>query len=316
MSFYRPIDCRVWGDRKFRALSDMKPSGKALWFYILTGPHTTPVPGLWPFTEGAACGGLNWGQKGYRVSYRELYTAGMCEHDSDAGVIWVPKSIKHNKPNSPKFVKSWFRYIDMLPECDLKTVGILKIGEALAERAESFLESYKIPFGISYPISYPIGYPIQGLGLGLDIGNGIGNPPIVPQGTGTPSDASQIQKPDPRSNTYTPDFQIMFDYFPSGKERREAFNEWKKIKSRKGAHAGLPVPRIATVLQAIHWKCHGKKWTDEDGQFIESFRKFLRRRYWEDTPDDGQMNPIKEFEDYAREAYGELEEKDAQVQPK
>ena len=46
MSRYRKIDTRMHGDKKFRALSGPQPNGKSLWYYLLTCPETTNIPGL------------------------------------------------------------------------------------------------------------------------------------------------------------------------------------------------------------------------------------------------------------------------------
>src|SRR6266446_3179831 len=46
MSRYRKIDTRMWGDVRFRELSSPSPSGKYLWMFLLTGPQTSNIPGL------------------------------------------------------------------------------------------------------------------------------------------------------------------------------------------------------------------------------------------------------------------------------
>jgi hypothetical protein len=38
MARYRKVDPRMWGDAKFRALSQ---DGQRVWFYLLTGPEVT-----------------------------------------------------------------------------------------------------------------------------------------------------------------------------------------------------------------------------------------------------------------------------------
>ena len=40
---YRKIDPRMWDDERFATLT--QPT-KLVWMLILTGPHTTPLPGL------------------------------------------------------------------------------------------------------------------------------------------------------------------------------------------------------------------------------------------------------------------------------
>jgi len=37
----------LWADEKFGELSALAPSGQALWLYLLTGPHTASIPGLY-----------------------------------------------------------------------------------------------------------------------------------------------------------------------------------------------------------------------------------------------------------------------------
>src|SRR3990172_698570 len=43
LMIYRKIDIRMWGDAKFCALSE---KARYLWIYLLTGDHTTSLPGL------------------------------------------------------------------------------------------------------------------------------------------------------------------------------------------------------------------------------------------------------------------------------
>ena len=51
-SRYRKVEVRTWGDEKFRGLSAMPACGQGLWLYLITGPHTGPIPGL--FRAGRA----------------------------------------------------------------------------------------------------------------------------------------------------------------------------------------------------------------------------------------------------------------------
>lgn len=44
---YRKVHTRLWADEKFGELSALAPSGQALWLYLLTGPHTASIPGLY-----------------------------------------------------------------------------------------------------------------------------------------------------------------------------------------------------------------------------------------------------------------------------
>src|SRR6516162_7361559 len=50
---YRRVSTRMWGDEKFRRLSAPKPNGRSLWLLLVTGPQTSPVPGLFHAGQAA-----------------------------------------------------------------------------------------------------------------------------------------------------------------------------------------------------------------------------------------------------------------------
>jgi hypothetical protein len=52
---YRRVATQIHSDSKVRSLSSPPPNGQSLWLHLLTGRHTTNVPGLWPlFAQGLA----------------------------------------------------------------------------------------------------------------------------------------------------------------------------------------------------------------------------------------------------------------------
>ena len=120
MSRYRKIEVRTWSDEKFRALSAMQPSGQGLWFFLLTGPHTGPIPGLFRAGRAAMAEELGWPMEAFDEAFEEVSAQGMAKADFVARLMWLPNAIKHNKPESPNVVKSWSAEFDLLPECPLK----------------------------------------------------------------------------------------------------------------------------------------------------------------------------------------------------
>ncbi|HRH72972.1 MAG TPA: hypothetical protein PLM62_07755 [Zoogloea sp.] len=120
MSRYRKIEVRTWSDEKFRALSPVQPSGQGLWFFLLTGPHTGPIPGLFRAGRAAMAEELGWPLEAFDKAFREVSEQGMAKADFVARLMWLPNAIKHNKPESPNVVKSWAAEFDLLPECPLK----------------------------------------------------------------------------------------------------------------------------------------------------------------------------------------------------
>lgn len=109
MSRYRKIETRTWADEKFMRLTPMQPSGQCLWFYLLTGPHTGPVPGLFRAGRAAMADDLDWPLEAFDAAFEELLREGMVRADFKAKLVWLPNAIKYNKPESPNVVKSWGR---------------------------------------------------------------------------------------------------------------------------------------------------------------------------------------------------------------
>lgn len=105
MSRYRKIEVRTWADERFRSLSPMPPSGQGLWFFLLTGPHTGPIPGLFRAGRLAMAEELGWEAEAFDEAFREVSQQGMAKADFKARLVWLPKALKHNKPESPNVVR-------------------------------------------------------------------------------------------------------------------------------------------------------------------------------------------------------------------
>ena len=142
MSRYRKIEVRTWSDEKFRELSAIPPSGQGLWFFLLTGPHTTAIPGLFRAGRAAMAEELGWEQEAFDEAFLEVSAQGMAKADFKAKLVWLPKAIQHNKPESPNVVRGWRVELDLLPECDLKRQAIEGIREALEVAGSSYVEAF------------------------------------------------------------------------------------------------------------------------------------------------------------------------------
>ena len=79
MSRYRKIEVKTWSDKQFRSLSPMQPSGQGLWFFLLTGPHTGPIPGLFRAGRAAMAEELGWDDEGFDKAFLEVLSKGMAE---------------------------------------------------------------------------------------------------------------------------------------------------------------------------------------------------------------------------------------------
>lgn len=124
MSRYRKIAVRTWSDEKFRSISKMPPSAQGLWFFLIAGPMTGPIPGLFRAGKSGMAEELDWPQEAFDEAFGEVLAKGMAKADFDARLVWLPKALEHNRPESPNVVRSWRTDLDLLPECGLKKEAI------------------------------------------------------------------------------------------------------------------------------------------------------------------------------------------------
>jgi hypothetical protein len=110
----------MWVDEKVKRLSQPLPCGFTLFQRFLTGPELSNVPGLFVAWEGGLASALKWPIVAFRKAFDEVSAAGLVEADWDAGLVWVPKAIEHNEPESINVVLSWASTIAELPDCPLK----------------------------------------------------------------------------------------------------------------------------------------------------------------------------------------------------
>jgi hypothetical protein len=141
-SRYRKVEVRTWGDAKFRALSPMPPSGQGLWLFLMTGPHTGAIPGLFRAGPAAMAEELGWPLEAFREAFREVFEQGMAIADWEARVMWLPKALAHNKPESPNVVRGWRTEIDLLPECELKLAALIGMREHLQTLSSSYVDAF------------------------------------------------------------------------------------------------------------------------------------------------------------------------------
>lgn len=146
-SRYRKVEVRTWGDEKFRELSPMPPSGQGLWLFLICGPHTGPIPGLFRAGRAAMAEELGWEMEAFDKAFGEVLQQGMAKADFRARVVWVPKAIKHNRPESPNVVRSWASEFDLIPECSLKWEALAALRDCIYGLGESFAKAFDEAFG-------------------------------------------------------------------------------------------------------------------------------------------------------------------------
>lgn len=143
MARYRKIFIKVWSDEKVRRLSRPQPNGQSLWFYLLTGKQTTQIPGVFSIGEMGMAELLDWPLQGFRKAFQEILSEGMVKANWRDRLVWVPKAIIYNKPESPNVVRSWETTWDDLPECELKAEIYETLKAFLEELGEGYLKAFE-----------------------------------------------------------------------------------------------------------------------------------------------------------------------------
>ncbi|WP_154585668.1 hypothetical protein [Burkholderia cenocepacia] len=145
-SRYRVIEVRMWADQKFCALTPIPPSGQGLWVYLLTGPHTGPIPGIFRAGRAGLAEELGWTTEAFDEAFDEVFRQGMAKADWQAKLVWIPKAVDCNLPTSPNVVISWAKEWPQLPECDLKVEAYEALKASIHGRGKAFGEAFDKSF--------------------------------------------------------------------------------------------------------------------------------------------------------------------------
>lgn len=135
---YRRVTVRMYGDERFMRLSPQLPSGQSLWVYLLTGPHTGPIPGVFVAGRAALAEALGWEPEPFAKAFREVLAEGLAEFDDKTRMCFVPNAVRHNMPPNPNVVKSWRTAWLQLPECALRDRIHDHLSTVLSEVSEAF----------------------------------------------------------------------------------------------------------------------------------------------------------------------------------
>ena len=249
MSFYRNVDQRVWGDRKFRSLS---ANARLLWLYLLTGPHVGPVPGLSCVGRAGLAEALGWDLSAFDACFSEIASKGMAESDWDARVVWLPNAVKHNEPDSENNVAGWQRYLETLPDSELTeraTRTILEQArEMLARRASEKAEERRKRGGGSPPAG-----PVAG-----PAGGPPGGPPPPPpappaeagegegEGKGKQTERSSEERPAPSGASSADADGVR----PGGLTPESLAALWDEHVATKRGKVDLPLGKVAKRARA------------------------------------------------------------------
>lgn len=152
---YRKIEIKVWTDKKFRSLTPLQPSGQALWFYLLTGPQTGIIPGLFKAGHAAMAEELGWELKAFEEAFREVFREGLVKDSPEDHLVWLPNCLKYNPPSSPNVIRSWANAKDLLPDCDLLHEAIESMRDEIELLDKSGVKGFAKAFEEVFPKALP-----------------------------------------------------------------------------------------------------------------------------------------------------------------
>ncbi|AJW47572.1 MULTISPECIES: hypothetical protein [Ralstonia] len=140
---YRRIYCRMWSDQRFTGLSR---DAQLLWVFMLTGPHTSKIPGLFRLGKSTAAEEMRMELDEFVQTWSEIESAGMARADWAARMVFIPRAVVYNPPESPSVVISWGRAFRDIPECDLRNVARTHLAHFICQLGKGFAEAFKTAF--------------------------------------------------------------------------------------------------------------------------------------------------------------------------
>lgn len=107
MSNTRNFTMVVPGLHSSRRFLDLDDSGRALFLYLLTGPHQTSC-GCSQIKPGYACADLgpNWPLEKYQRYLSDIEAAGLIITDPETNEIYIERWFQHNSKGSWKYAKA------------------------------------------------------------------------------------------------------------------------------------------------------------------------------------------------------------------
>lgn len=256
---YRRVSVRMHGDERFMRLSPLQASGQALWIYLLTGPHTGPVPGVFVIGKAAMAEALDWEQKAFEEAFAEVLGEGLVEFDPKTRLWFIPNAIRHNMPANPNVVRSWRGPWALLPECAMRT--------SIAERLFTAVNNMSMAFGKAFKETSgkPLPEPSRKDSPKQEAVNSEQRTGVAPNAPG---------KPGRPSGGYTDSFQAVWAIYPNRAAKATAARAFAKLS--------LTPELLAKITAAIAAQKVLPKWTKDSGDFVPHLATWLNGRRWED----------------------------------
>jgi hypothetical protein len=116
MARYRPVDVRMWRDRKFLSLSQ---DARLLWTFLLTAPNSLAIPGVIVGGPATLAEQLEWLPERFAERFVEIERSGFAV-SRDGSLIFLKNALRYQPPHNVNMIKGWAKYWDDIPEGQLK----------------------------------------------------------------------------------------------------------------------------------------------------------------------------------------------------
>src|SRR5574343_252841 len=143
MGFYRRIDTRMHGDKKFLSLSRPQPNAQTLFEWLIHGPYSNSI-GLYEAGPAGMAERLKWPLKAFLERFGELlpdHGCGIVDYCPTHSLVFVINFLKYNPPSNRNILIGWQKVYDSLPQCRLRLSWV--------DRAKQIGDSFGKWFDIS-----------------------------------------------------------------------------------------------------------------------------------------------------------------------
>jgi hypothetical protein len=251
---YRIVNTRIWGDEKYRGLSD---DGKLLFVYLITCRHCQ-IGGIYLLDRHYIMADLMWREKRLMKAMFEVTSTKMVMYDEPNRVVLVPNFLKYDPIQNPNQAKAAIKSLESLPNSSLIDMFLDCMKKFSKPFVKPFIEGFR----------KPLPQPDSDADSNTDSDANSKEPPAVALADTVPKITKRFYPPTieevtaycrERGNKINP--QRFIDHYNSNGWRvgQNPMRDWKaSVRTWESRDGGTNEKRIPTR----------KKKTDRDGEYF------------------------------------------------
>lgn len=249
VSRYRTVHCLIWNDDKFPFVSD---DLQLVFFHLKTSMLSTPI-GICKTSLEALAAEKRWPLERYRQTFQEGLSKGFWKIDERSQIVMFTNYFAWNTPPNPNVLKSWIKFYEEVPNCDLKNESIQSL--------KTFSKVWGKPF---VKVSERLGQTI----------------PKQEQ----EQEQEYITPPTPPIRGSLSGFETFWLEYPNHKKKSKGSAEkaWKKLSPNEQLQ-GL-------ILAALKRAKTSEEWAKDAGRYVPYPATWLNGKRWQDEYGQGDMN--------------------------